>query len=135
MRASAERAAGVPLGWFFRQWIHEVGVVDYALRDVGVEEERGGWVMHGTVVRMGRYEHPMAVGVRTASGWKIERTAVGREEQAITVRTSERPLEIRLDPHGAAGAPAARFYDFAVSADGARPSVRRLPPAGVSVLP
>jgi aminopeptidase N len=32
MRRSAERAAGRDLGWFFDQWVHRTGLVDYELR-------------------------------------------------------------------------------------------------------
>ena len=31
MRASAERVSGRDLGWFFEQWVHHTGLVDYAL--------------------------------------------------------------------------------------------------------
>jgi hypothetical protein len=44
MRRAAEDAAGRPLDWFFDQWVHRTGVVDYALHDVRVREEEGGWV-------------------------------------------------------------------------------------------
>ncbi|MGZ8456776.1 MAG: M1 family metallopeptidase [Gemmatirosa sp.] len=127
MRASAERASGRDLGWFFEQWVHRVGVVDYALRDVSVTPAGDGWQVAGALSRVGAYRHPMAVGVRTASGWTLVRGDAAREAQRVTVRVRERPLEVRLDPHGAAGAPASRFYRFIVAPEGRAPHVERAP--------
>jgi hypothetical protein len=127
MRASAERASGRDLGWFFAQWVHGVGVVDYALREVAVRPAGGGWQVTGSLARVGAYRHPIAVGVRTASGWTLVRGDAMRDAQRVSVRVTERPLEVRLDPHGAAGAPAARFYTFTVAPDGRAPAVTRTP--------
>ncbi|GLC27935.1 M1 family metallopeptidase [Roseisolibacter agri] len=127
MRASAERAAGRDLGWFFTQWVHGVGVVDYALRDVAVRETGGGWQVRGTLVRAGAYRHPISVGVRTESGWTLVQGDAARDSQSIELRVAERPLEVRLDPRGAAGAPTARFYTFTVAPDGPAPAVVRIP--------
>ena len=45
LRRAAEDAAGAPLDWFFDQWLHRTGVVDYALRDVRVRRgDRAGAV-------------------------------------------------------------------------------------------
>jgi hypothetical protein len=132
MRASAERAAGRDLGWFFEQWVHRVGVVDYALRDVSVRPAGGGWQVTGAIARVGAYRHPIAVGVRTASGWTLVRGDAARDRQQVALRVSERPLEVRLDPHGASGAPAARFYTFTVAPEGAAPTVTRTPAPALS---
>ncbi|MGZ8471538.1 MAG: hypothetical protein ACXWZ7_19250, partial [Gemmatirosa sp.] len=67
------------------------------------------------------------VGVRTAAGWTLVRGDAARDTQRVTVRVRERPLEVRLDPHGAAGAPASRFYRFIVAPEGRAPHVERAP--------
>ncbi|HEY0969970.1 MAG TPA: M1 family aminopeptidase, partial [Gemmatimonadales bacterium] len=99
MRAAAEAAAGRDLGWFFEQWIHETGVVDYALRDVDVSRDGDEWVTTARIERMADYRHPMPLGVRVDTGWVIARGDPMLDEQAITVRTEAEPLEVRLDPH------------------------------------
>ena len=98
MRAAAEAAAGRPLDWFFDQWVHRTGVVDYALDDVRVREEGGAWVTTGRVVRQGDYRHPMPLGVRVDTGWVLVRGDALADAQTITVRTASPPREVRLDP-------------------------------------
>jgi len=112
MRASAERAHGRPLGWFFDQWVHRVGLVDYALRDARWRREGGGWVTRARLVKTGAYHHPMPVGVRTASGWTVVRGAALAPVQEVRIRTAERPVEVRLDPFARTEAWAAPLYVF-----------------------
>jgi hypothetical protein len=101
--------------------------VDYALRDVTVRPAGGGWQVQGTLARAGAYRHPMTVGVRTAAGWTLVQGDPARDVQRLTVRVAERPLEVRLDPWGASGAPTARFYTFTVAPEGRAPAVTRAP--------
>src|SRR5439155_14204616 len=99
MRASAERASGRDLGWFFDQWVHRTGLVDYAL--VGATTSRqndGRWMTRLTVARRGEYAHPMPVGVRTPAGWTMGRGDEKQDVSTIVVTTDEQPLEVRLDP-------------------------------------
>ncbi|MBV9879530.1 MAG: M1 family metallopeptidase [Gemmatirosa sp.] len=110
MRGSAERVTGKDLGWFFTQWVHDVGEVDYALRDVRWSRTGTGWTTRATLTRLGRYRHPMPVGVRTASGWTLVRGDAARDGQTVTVRTPAEPLEVRLDPFGTTGSWTARQY-------------------------
>ncbi len=104
MQASAERASGQSLGWFFDQWVDSVGVVDYALRDASVERSSSGYDLRVTLARVGTYRHPMPVGVRTAAGWTVVRGDPARDRQVLHFRTRERPLAVRLDPFGATDA-------------------------------
>jgi len=101
MRASAERVSGRDLGWFFAQWVHDTGVMDYSLERVERTIEPGaGWVTRARVRRRGEYAHPIAVGVRTTSGWTTQPLPDARaREQLVMIRTPAEPLEVRLDPH------------------------------------
>ena len=54
MRASAERVSGRDLSWFFDEWVHHTGLVDYALEN-------------DSAVKVGEYIHPMSP-VPTAAG-------------------------------------------------------------------
>ena len=99
MRASAERASGRNLGWFFDEWVHHVGLTDYALSDARSERRPDGqWVTRAVVVRRGDYRHPMPVGVRTSTGWALGRGDGSSDGQVVEIVTAERPREVRLDP-------------------------------------
>jgi hypothetical protein len=100
MRASAERAAGRPLGWFFAQWVDSTGVQRYRVEDQAVRRAGSEWVTTVRLVREGRYRHPMPVGARTATGWTIVRADAARDTQVVTLRTRERPDLVALDPLG-----------------------------------
>ncbi len=100
MRAAASRAAGTELDWFFDQWVHNTGLVDYALDGVDVrpDPDGAGWETTATVERRGAYRHPMPVGVRTSDGWTVERAQVQPDRQRVRLTTPAEPLEVRLDP-------------------------------------
>ncbi|HVZ78524.1 MAG TPA: M1 family metallopeptidase, partial [Gemmatimonadaceae bacterium] len=95
MEASAERVSGQRLDWFFREWVHDVGLVDYALAGATTSRTSDGkWLTRATVVRRGDYVHPMPVGVRTAAGWTIGRGNATDDVQVVQVVTSDQPLEV-----------------------------------------
>ncbi len=100
MRTAASRAAGTELDWFFDQWVHHTGLVDYALRGVDIRPAPAGtgWETTATVERRGAYRHPMPVGVRTSDGWTLERAEVAPDRQDVRLTTAAPPLEVRLDP-------------------------------------
>jgi len=104
MQASAERAAGVPLDWFFAQWVERVGVIDYELRNPVVEQTSAGWRTSVTLVRTGAYRHPMPVGVRSSDGWTVVRGDALNDEIVVTLNTRTRPTTLWLDPFGATDA-------------------------------
>src|SRR5262249_8500288 len=101
MRASAERASGKDLGWFFEQWIHETGLLDYALGKVTTTHMPDGrWVTRAELVRRGEYRHPIAVGAMTPTmGWVLARGDVFKDRQIVEITTAERPTEVRIDPY------------------------------------
>jgi Peptidase family M1 domain len=99
MEASAERVSGRKLDWFFDEWVHRVGLVDYALTGATTSQQADGrWVTQATIERHGAYRHPMPVGVRTDSGWTIARGGEAPDVQTVTITTRDKPLEVRVDP-------------------------------------
>ncbi len=99
MEASAERVSGRKLDWFFDEWVHRVGLVDYALTGATTSQQADGrWMTQATIERRGAYRHPMPVGVRTDSGWTIGRGDDAPDEQTVSIVTAGKPLEVRLDP-------------------------------------
>jgi len=99
MRTSAELTSARDLGWFFDEWIHGTGIMDYGVDSYVVAQDGSGWRTTVSVTRRGELRHPMPVGVRTASGWTVQRlSATGDDPQVVTVPTAQRPEEVRLDP-------------------------------------
>ncbi|HEY9425708.1 MAG TPA: M1 family metallopeptidase [Gemmatimonadaceae bacterium] len=98
MRSSAERAANEDLGWFFSQWVHQTGLVDYALREVQSRRDGDGWLTRARIERVGEYRHPMPVGALTSGGWVTARASASPDDQWVEIRTRERPSAVRLDP-------------------------------------
>jgi hypothetical protein len=99
MRAAAERVSGRDLRWFFEQWVHRTGVMDYALEDVRRSRASDRWITEASVARRGEYRHRMRVGVRTVRGWTVRQVESANEDrQLVRIETSDEPLEVRLDP-------------------------------------
>ena len=99
IRAAAERAYGRSLGWFFDQWVHRTGLMDYALGAVRVNTDGARYETIARVSQRGDLKHPMIVGVQTASGWTIARADALQPTQDVHIVTTERPLRVELDPH------------------------------------
>ena len=100
MRASAERVSGKDLGWFFDQWVHRTGVIDYSLDDVEMTETPdGAWLTTVRVGRRGQYAHAIPVGVLTRAGWTIEHASNPLQKaQLLRFTTREKPSDVRIDP-------------------------------------
>jgi Peptidase family M1 domain len=100
MQASAVRSSGKDLGWFFQQWVHRTGLMDYELDGVSTTPSGNGkWVTRATITRRGEYRHPMPVGARTSKGWTIVRGDAMVDRQTVEITTDEQPSEVRLDPY------------------------------------
>ena len=114
MQTVAEQTSAQSLGWFFNQWVQEVGVVDYALRAPVVRTEQVGgrtqWIVTASLTRAGRYRHPMPVGVRTRDGWTLWRANPLLDTQVVQFRLDAAPDALWLDPYGSTESPTARYY-------------------------
>ncbi len=99
MRAAAERAYGRSLGWFFDQWVHGTGLMDYQLGTYGLQRDGTSWHVTARVERRGELRHPMPVGVLTKSGWTIAHGDALADQQNVVVTTSEEPIRVELDPY------------------------------------
>ncbi len=101
MQKAAERIMGGPMGWFFDQWLETVGEVQYSLKEVtSTQRKPNEWVTTARLVRIGAYRHPMPVGVRTATGWAYGRGDPLKDDQRVSITTTEKPDLVRLDPMG-----------------------------------
>ena len=95
LRRSMERASGRELGWFFEQWFHTTGTLDYAVGDVAQERVVDGWRTAVEVVRRGEIWMPITVRIGDVDT-RLERS---EETQTAVVTTSERPGRVELDPN------------------------------------
>lgn len=114
MQSVAEGIGEQKLGWFFDQWVQQAGIIDYALRAPVVRKEQVGgrsrWLVTAQLARVGRYRHPMPVGVRTAAGWTVVRADPLKDTQVMQFRLDQAPDAVWLDPYGSTESPTARFY-------------------------
>ena len=94
LRRSMERASGEDLGWFFDQWFHSTGTLDYAVGNVEQEPADGGWRTRVEVVRKGDIWMPITVRI----GEEERRLEADDEVQVVEITTAERPERVELDP-------------------------------------
>ena len=101
MRASAERAYGKDLGWFFQQWVHGTGLLNYGMgadTTVCASAAKAKCVTRVRVTKYGELRHPMPVGVHTATGWHMARAKAELDDQWVDVESDAKPDSIALDP-------------------------------------
>jgi hypothetical protein len=98
LQSVAEEVMRQDLDWFFGEWLHATGVVDYALEGVHVAREGSSWVTRVDVSRRG--EMRMPVPIRLTGGDEVRDTVVPGDALHAThvVRTSFEPRAVRLDP-------------------------------------
>lgn len=97
LRDAVEDASGMTLGWFFDQWIHTTGRLDYAIAEASVRPSGdGAWITRVRVRREG--EAWMPVDLEVAG--EVQRLNSGRPEFQVEVRTANRPTSATLDPEG-----------------------------------
>src|SRR5436190_1236709 len=82
----------------FGQWLHETGLLDYALGSVQITQTAAGWATRADVIQRGELRHPMPVGVLTASGWTILHAQPLQESQTVEILTAQQPTSVQLDP-------------------------------------
>jgi len=99
MRVAASRAYGRDLGWFFDQWVHRTGLLDYSLEKVTVSRRPDGyWLTQARVVRRGQLVHPMPVGVRTGDTWSIAHASSLADDQVVDILSIGQPEAVEIDP-------------------------------------
>lgn len=94
LRAALERAAGEDLGWFFDQWFHSTGVLDYAVGEVSQAEIGNEWRTQVAVRRAGELWMPVEVRIGEATV-RLEGSGT---TQLADVATARRPERVVIDP-------------------------------------
>jgi hypothetical protein len=95
LQAAFERAHGWPLDWFFRQWLHTTGTLDYSITSASTTQlPDGNWRTRVEVFRSGDNWMPVVLQVGDATR-KLE----ARERaQVVWLDSRTRPREAVLDP-------------------------------------
>jgi len=97
LRAAVNDVATEPLDWFFQQWIHTTGTLDYRLGDVAMEQGTDGqWRVRVEVLREGNVWMP----VDLRAGATVRRLTSRERRQLVEFRLPEQPALIQLDPDG-----------------------------------
>ena len=95
LKDAFERASGQDLDWFFREWIHTTGKLDYAVTSARTRQlQNGQWQTTVEVRRTGQNYMPVTLQVGGATRRLESREPI----QTVTVQTPERPTEAVLDP-------------------------------------
>jgi hypothetical protein len=96
----AEEVARMDLDWFFAGWLHTTGVVDYAVREVGVEALADGrWRTTFTVAKEGDLRMPVELDLEGADGGlRTVRAPGAAVRDRLEVTTDFRPVRIVVDP-------------------------------------
>jgi hypothetical protein len=99
MRVAAEAEYLHDLTWFFDQWVHHTGLMDYSVGSVRVTTNGARYETTVGVHREGELRHPMPVGVHTASGWTIGRSLPQLDDDNVKIVTTDKPDMVELDPY------------------------------------
>jgi aminopeptidase N len=95
LRSAFERASGQNLGWFFQEWFHTTGQLDYEIAAVSTSQQADGtWRTRIEVRRNGENFMPVVL----AAGSATRRLDSRERVQVVTVETNLRPAEVVLDP-------------------------------------
>jgi hypothetical protein len=83
------------LDWFFDQWIHTTGTLDYRIGELGsTRSEDGSWTARIEVIREGDVYMPVDLQVNGTT----QRLTSRERRQVVEVRLSSRPVLAVLDP-------------------------------------
>ena len=95
LQRAFERADGWNLDWFFQQWVHSTGTLDYSVGEVSTFQLANGmWRTRVEVNRAGENWMPVVLQVA-----EVTRKLETRERaQVVYIDTAARPAEVVLDP-------------------------------------
>jgi hypothetical protein len=95
LRAAVNAHSPAPLDWFFDQWIHTTHTLDYRVGEVTTSQGGDGqWHTRVEVLRDGEIWMPVELAVNGVT----QRLESRDRRQVVTVHSTTRPGEARLDP-------------------------------------
>ncbi len=93
-RRSMELAASEDLGWFFDQWFHTTGTLDYGVGTVTQDSTEAGWRTRVEIERLGDNWMPVTVRV----GQQDIQVSSEESVQVVEFLTTDRPDTVVIDP-------------------------------------
>ncbi|MFQ6617696.1 MAG: M1 family aminopeptidase [Fidelibacterota bacterium] len=98
-REVAEEVSGMDRDWFFDQWLHDTGEVDYALGSVKSGKKDGMFETEVEIKKLGKFIMPVDVEVVTKNDRKFLKRWDGRSSRGtLTFITESKPKSVRIDP-------------------------------------
>ena len=96
-----EQVSGQPLDWFFREWIQERVLPDYAIANATSSPAADGTFQTTVTVRnRGTGSMPIEIAFRSDDGVQIEKVVVpSRGEGTVTATTLKAVTQVEIDPH------------------------------------
>jgi hypothetical protein len=94
LRTALEQAAKQDLRWFFKQWVHTTGTLDYAIESAESKQSGDLWSTTVSVKRSGQNWMPVDLRV----GNEIVRLSSRQQQFTASITTTEKPSEAVLDP-------------------------------------
>jgi hypothetical protein len=95
LRAAVNAVSAEPLDWFFDQWIHTTGTLDFRIGEISTRRDADGrWISRVEVIREGEIWMPVDLQV----GSVLRRLDSRERSQVVEVTTDSRPDAAVLDP-------------------------------------
>jgi hypothetical protein len=95
LRRALSEAAGEQLDWFFEQWLHTTGTLDYGIAHASKSQQpNGAWRTQIEITRSGDIWMPLELRVDSVT----QRLASRERAYTVVIETSEEPTAIELDP-------------------------------------
>ena len=95
LKGAFERASGQDLGWFFQEWFHTTGQLDYSIAEVSATQQSDGtWRTRVEVRRTGDNFMPVTLLV----GDTVRRLDTRERVQVVAIDTRIKPAQVVLDP-------------------------------------
>jgi aminopeptidase N len=97
----SEEVYGMDLDWFFDEWIYEVSLPDFSIKDVEVSDTPDGYSVDVTIHQEGdMVTMPVEVTLHTRSGEVTKRVWVMGETKTVNFLTASKPQYVGLDENG-----------------------------------
>ncbi|CAN5691964.1 M1 family metallopeptidase [soil metagenome] len=95
LRSAVNQVTGEDFDWFFQQWFHTTGTLDYAFGHTSTERMADGrWRTRVDVLRLGQAWMPVRVQV----GDQVHTLSSRNRRQTLELITREHPREAAIDP-------------------------------------
>jgi hypothetical protein len=98
--STLEEGCGQSLQWWREEWLERKGVPTVAMKSQ-IQKKGSGYVVICTLEQRGNLYHlPLAIGIESRHGLRIERVRLNEKLTTFAFDSNEEPTRIILDPQG-----------------------------------